>query len=163
LRKATGSEYFFSYQIRNKIAEFIGPKKETYQCHRKGNIVGGVTVYWPLPYNSITKERRYSYEFKYKLIRTNNFQTLRSESRTIFKSDRVNYNEFTDIFPQKSEMVNYFPYNPNNTPASQQFDPSAWRSLFTSRREVNSEKFLEDQANEEVIRFFKDLLISNTK
>ena len=163
IRKVTGSEYIFIYQIRNKVSEFIGPKKESYSCYRKSNPVGAVTIYLPLTYNSVVKERRFSYEFRYKLIRTNNLQSLRSESRTILKSDRVNYNEFTEIFPQKSELADYFPYNPNKTPLSQQFDPSSWRGLFNSRREVNSEKLLERQANEEVIRLFKDLLISNIR
>ena len=165
LRKATGAKYFFVFDVTDKKVTKPPVKKESYTCYRRiseNNISSVIIKYLPSFYNSITSQRTYSYVFRYKLFNMENMQSVMTENRNINKIDVVNYHEFS-VFSQKSEITNYFPYHPNNTPLDQQYDCTNWRSKFNAKRELKSVDELERSANNDVFGIFSDLILNYVK
>jgi tetratricopeptide (TPR) repeat protein len=155
IKKATGADFFYTYEVANKQSQLIGPSKNLARCFQrimyKTNDGRIITDYKPVDYYQTIIKRSYSYQFKYSLINAAANQVVSSQNLTINMQDNVEYNEFA--YPAQANINEYYPYNPISTFGSQ-YNLSAWRGLFTANRNVKSEDELATLANQDAIKKF---------
>ncbi len=165
IRKASGADYFYTFEVVNKKSNVVGPQASPATCFQKytykKNDTLYVTEYKPIKYNYVKVTRNYSYEFKYKLINAKTNQIVNFQTLTMSKQDVVEYNEFTQ--KPGGRMEDYFPYNPQATSPINQYNPKNWRALFTANKTVKTEPELENLTNSETIKVFEKTLSNYIK
>jgi hypothetical protein len=164
IRKATGTDYFYIYNVSNRKEQNLGPYKTTAKCFQevktRVNDTLTTTEYKASDYNQYKSQRIYSYDFQYKLINAYSNQIISSQSNNVQTQDLIEYNELIVGRPlggtsnQAPNINNYFPYNPQLTPPAQQFNPRKWRQLFTAKRDLKAFDVLKTEANEEAKTIF---------
>jgi hypothetical protein len=165
IRKASGADFFYVFDVTNRNTQYSGPSKTNSQCYQQRNFkrqdgtLG--TEYISTNYNSVKAKRSFSYVFSYKLVNAVTNQVVSFQNMTVSKVDEVNYNEFTS---QPSAGINdYYPYNPANTAILYQYNPKTWRDQFTANKNVKSEQELETLANQDAIKIYSQTLTNYVK
>jgi tetratricopeptide (TPR) repeat protein len=165
IRKASGADYFYTYEVANRKSLLTGPTKAKAVCFQKftykKNDTTFVTEYRPVNYFQVKTKRSYSYDFKYKLVNAVNNQIVSFQTLTISKADEVEYNEFAAA--PKGNMNDFFPYNPQSTAPMNQFNPRNWRNLFSANKEVKTEQELEGIVNQEAVKLFNQTISNYVK
>lgn len=159
IRKASGADYFFVFDVSNKKESNSQPTKGQAIAYEKILVKKDtllITEYRSTPYNEIRASRSYSYDFKYKLINAETNQIVTSKSETCIARDEINYNVF--LKPTTAGIDRYFPYNPLATPPVNQFNPNAWRNKFSGRRELKSFVDLKNEADNKAVSNFNYIL-----
>jgi hypothetical protein len=165
IRKASGADFFYVFDVMNKKSQMVGPTKANSKCYLKTtykkNDTTIITEYKATDYFQVKTKRVYSYDFKYKLVNALNNQIVSFQTITINKFDEVEYNEFT--YAPKGNLDDYWPYNPQATAPLAQYNPKNWRKLFTANKNVKTEQELETAANQEAIKIFSQTLTNYVK
>jgi hypothetical protein len=165
IRKASGADFFYVFDVTNKRSQLSGPSKAPAKCYQKvvykKNDTTIVTEYRATDYFQVKSKRTYSYDFKYKLVNALTNQIVSFQSTTVTKFDEVEYNEFT--YAPKASIDDYFPYNPQATAGINQFNPRNWRKLFTANKVVKTEQELENLTHQESIKLFTQTLNNYVK
>ena len=165
IRKASGADFFYVFDVTNKRSQVVGPSKVNSKCFQKvtyrKNDTLIVTDYKPTDYYQIKSKRTYSYDFKYKLVNALTNQIVSFQSLTVSKADEIEYNEFAGS--PKGGLDDYFPYNPQVTTPLYQYNPKSWRMLFTANKVVKTEQELETLVNQEAIKLFTQTLSNYVK
>lgn len=165
IRKASGADYFYVYDITNRNTQLVGPTKTYAKCYQKytykKNDTTYITEYKPTDYVQITVKRAYSYSFTYKLVNALTNQIVSFQTIAINKVDETQYNEFTAA--PKGNINDYFPYNPQVTAPLMQYNPTNWRKLFSANKNVKTEQELEGMANQETVKQFSQTLSNYVK
>jgi hypothetical protein len=164
IRKATGTDYFYVFNVSNQKEQNLGPYKTGAKCFQevktKVNDTLTKTEYKPSDYNQYKAQRIYSYDFQYKLINAYSNQLISSQKNNIQAQDLVEYNELIvgrslgGSNSQAPNINNYFPYNPQVTPPMQQTNPRKWRQMFTARKELRPLEELKTEADKEAQDLF---------
>jgi len=172
IRKATGADYFYVYDVTNKKEVEVPQNKASSICYEKFIVKKDtlfVTEYKPMTYNQVRAKRTYSYDFKFKVIDASTNQVVNSRNENSVSTDNIDYYEF--VKPTRNiaggytptYMVNnYFPYNPLLTNPVNQFNPSTWRAGFSNRKELKSFSDLKNETDKKVINLFINTLLSFT-
>lgn len=147
IRKATGADYFYVYDISNR-KEYNPALNKTAargyeEVRTKKNDTLTITEYKSFDYNQVKGQRSFSYDFKYKIINAYSNQIVVSQTQNMISQDAVEYQEFARTF--NGNINNLFPYNPQQTILANQFNPRNWRTAFSAR---NSLKTMEELRNE---------------
>ena len=165
IRKASGADFFYVFDVTNKRSTYSGPVKAPSKCFLKvtykKNDTTIVTEYRATDYYQIKAKRNFSYDFKYKLVNALTNQVVSFQSMTINKVDEVEYNEFMSA--PKGSLDDYFPYNPQVTLPINQYNPKNWRKLFTANKTVKTEQELEALTNQEAVKLFTQTLSNYVK
>lgn len=165
IRKASGADFFYVYDITNRNTQLVGPTRTYAKCYQKytykKNDTTYITEYKPTDYVQITVKRTYSYSFNYKLVNALTNQIVSFQTITINKVDETQYNEFTSA--PKGNINDYFPYNPQVTAPLMQYNPTNWRKLFSANKNVKTEQELEGLANQETVKQFSQTLSNYVK
>ncbi len=161
IRKATGADFFYVFDVLNKKEKTTIPSKGTSVCYEK--IVTKkdtvyITEYKATSYNQIKSQKLYSYDFKYKLIDALTNQVITSKSESIVSNDNIDYYEF--VKPPGQSTDKFFPYNPLQTPVFSQYNPSTWRVGFNNRKELKDISELKKVADDKVLGLF-DYTLNN--
>lgn len=168
IRKATGTDYFYVFNVSNRKEQNLGPFKALAKCFQevktRVNDTLVTTEYKPADYNQYKAQRIYSYDFQYKLINAYSNQIISSQKNTIQAQDMVEYYELivgrriagstSGTAIQAPNMNDYFPYNPLVTPPAQQINPRKWRQFFTARKELKALETLKTEADNEAQDLF---------
>jgi hypothetical protein len=172
IRKATGADYFYVYDVSNKKEVETPPTKVSSICYEKFTVKKDtlfVTEYKPMTYNQVKAKRTYSYDFKYKVIDALTHQVLSARNENNMTSDNIDYYEFVKLarnitggYTPSYIVSNYFPYNPLLTNPVNQYNPSAWRAGFSNRKELKSFSSLKNETDKKVISLFTNTLLSFT-
>lgn len=165
IRKASGADFFYVFDVTNKRSQLSGPSKAPAKCYQKvvykKNDTTYITEYRPTDYYQVKSKRTYAYDFTYKLVNAVTNQIVSFQSTTISKYDEVEYNEFMGA--PKASIDDYYPYNPQITAPINQFNPKNWRKLFTANKTVKTEQELEASAHQETIKLFTQTLNNYVK
>jgi hypothetical protein len=159
IRKASGADFFFVFDVSNKQENNSQPTKGQAIAYEKVLVKKDtllITEYRSTPYTEIRASRSYSYDFKYKLINAETNQIVTSKSETCIGRDEINYNVF--LKPTTAGIDRYFPYNPLATPPINQYNPNGWRNKFSARRELKSFIDLKNEADNRAISNFNYIL-----
>jgi hypothetical protein len=165
IRKATGADYFYSYDVSNRKEYNSGPQKSFAKGYlRQTTVSGTVTTveYAPLDYSNTKANRSYSYQYSYKMINAYTNQIVSSQNQNISSTDAVEFNEFSKPFPEKN-LNNLFPYNPQQTAPAAQFNPNGWRNLFSANKQLKTYEQLLQESNDKTVKLFESTVISNMK
>jgi len=160
IRKASGADFFYVFDVTNKNGQYSGPSKTTAKCFmkqtfKKGDGTIGIE-YKAVDYHSVKAKRSVSYVFSYKLVNAVTNQVVSFQNTTVTKVDEVNYNEF--LSQPQANINDYYPYDPPVTPVLQQYNPNAWRGLFTANKTLKNEQELETLVNQETVKIFSQTL-----
>lgn len=156
IRKATGADYFYVFDIANKkeynsgLAKTQGRGFEEVKTRKNDTLV--ITEYKAFNYNNVKAQRGYSYDFKYKVINAYSNQIVSSEVKTVQQRDNIEYQEFQQKFT--GNVNNLYPYNPDVTAAIGRYNPRAWRQLFSARTNLKTFEELQVEVNEETYKLF---------
>ncbi len=165
IRKASGADFFYVFDVDTRNPQFQGPTRSAGKCYQKvtykKNDTLIITEYKATDYYQIKSKRIFSYVFKYKLVNALTNQIVTFQNLTVSKADEVEYNEFTSA--PKGALDDYFPYNPQTTSPIQQYNPKAWRKLFTANKVVKTEQELEAMVNQETINIFSKTISNYIK
>lgn len=159
IHKATGTDFFYVFEIVNKKEITYGPTKTKKVAYEKTRIKKDtifVIEYKPIDYFEVKAERVYGYDFKYQLIDAFTNQILISKTENCLGSDKLLYREFAK--PILNSIDNFFPYNPASTPTVNQVNPNSWRSEFKNARDLKSITLLKQEADEKALKSFKHTL-----
>ncbi|MBA2610378.1 MAG: hypothetical protein H0U95_00300 [Bacteroidetes bacterium] len=165
IRKATGADYFYTYDVSNKKELNTGPTKSSYTSYlevkiRKNDTLV-ITEYQPVNYNLVKGSRTYSYDYRYKIINAFSNQIVSSQTQNMMSQDAMEYNEFSKSF--NGNINNLFPYNPQQTAPSAQYNPRNWRSMFQAKNTLKSFDDLKGETNGKAINFFTSSVTNNIK
>ncbi|MCW3076470.1 MAG: hypothetical protein JWO32_1079 [Bacteroidetes bacterium] len=164
IRKATGADYFYTYDISNKKEYNSGAQKSFAKAFLKESIVSGTVVtteYKPVDYTNIKASRSYSYQYNYKLINAYTNQIVSSQSQNVIAQDAIEFNEFAKSFG--GNINNLFPYNPQQTAVVAQYNASKWRQLFSSNVTLKTFDVLKAEANNHAVTLFSNSILTNIK
>ncbi len=166
IKKATGADYFYVFDISNKKEVESPLTRGTATCFEK--IVTKrdtiyITEYRPQQYNQVKGKRNYEYEFKYKLIDANTNQVVTSRSELCNGIDEIDYYEFVKGNKAgqqnfNTNVNNYFPYNPGITMPINQYNPNSWRGGFNNRKELKPFTDLKNLADKKAVTAFSNTL-----
>ncbi len=164
IRKATGADYFYSFDISGKKEYNSGPTKtygKGYQdvSTKTGTVV--TTEYRAFDYNIVKANKSYSYQYNYKLINAYNNQIVSSQNQNIMAQDAIEYNEFAKPF--NGNINTLYPYNPQQTAPVAQFNPNNWRTGFSARSALKSFDQLKEEVNTKTINLFSSSILNNIK
>jgi hypothetical protein len=156
IRKATGADYFYVYDISNKKEFNSGLTKNPYkgfqEVKTKKNDTLTITEYKAFDYYLVKAQRAYSYDFKYKLINAYSNQIVASQTQNIYSQDAVEYQEFSRNF--NGNINSLFPYNPQQTALLAQYNARPWRNLFSARNNLKSAEELKNETLTKTINLF---------
>jgi hypothetical protein len=147
IRKATGADYFYVYDVGNRQESNSGPSRSRARgfqevvTKRHDSVI---TEYKPFDYNLVKAQRAYSYDFKYKLINAYSNQIVLSQTQTIRSQDNVEYQEFQRAF--QGNINTLYPYNPQQTAPMARYNPKNWRGLFSARNNLKTFEELKTEA-----------------
>ena len=156
IRKATGADYFYVYDVINKREESPAMTKtrargfQEVKTRKNDTLV--ITEYKPFDYNVVKAYRAFSYDFKYKLINAFTNQIVSSQTQNIKAQDAVEYQEFYKAF--NGNINTLYPYNPQQTAPMAQYNPRAWRGLFSARNSLRSFDELKSEAMKQNLTLF---------
>ncbi len=161
IRKATGADYFYVFDITNKNEFSSGlnktPARGYQEVKTRKNDTLIITEYKPFDYNLVKAQRSFSYDFKYKIINAYTNQIVSSQTQSFKSWDAVEYQEFYKSF--NGNMNTLYPYNPQQTAAANQFNPRAWRNLYSARNSLKSF----DELKTDVLNQNLNLFINSAK
>ena len=147
IRKATGADYYYVFDIANRSVSYSGvnktPNRGYQEVKTRKNDTLVITEYKAFDYNLVKIQRSFSYEFKYKIINANTNQIISTQSQNLRSTDAVEYQEFQSTF--KGNINTLFPYNPQQTAPTAQFNPRGWRNLFSARSTLKTEEDLKKE------------------
>lgn len=156
IRKATGADYFYFFNVTNAKEYDSGlskTKKIGYQEKRtRKNDTLVIVEYDPFYYNQVKANRGFSYEFNYKIINATNNQITASQSRVMQNSDAIEYQEFLQSY--KGNVNSLFPYNPQQTAVTAQYNAKAWRNAFSARNSLKSFEDLRTETYNQNLNYF---------
>jgi len=165
IRKATGADYFYSYDVTNKKEMNSGPMKQSskgfQEVKTKKNDTLIITEYKPFDYNLVKANRSYSYQYNYKLINAYNNQIVSSQSQNLIAQDAVEYNEFYKSF--NGNINTLYPYNPQQMAPAARYNPNNWRKNFSANSTLKTFEQLKDEANSKAINLFSSTILNNIK
>lgn len=147
IAKATNSDYFFSVRISNKQVYFPSPQVNQLTAYQQFIVKAGkayVSEYKPVLYNNVKMQKSFSFDLDYKIIQTQNMQTVVTQSIPVRASEQKEYNEF--VYKPNADIKHFFPYNPAVTPPFQQYNPKPWRELFFVNKQMKSDEELKQEA-----------------
>lgn len=164
IRKATGADYFYVFNVSDRKEQNVGPVKTPAKCYQEVQVRKNdtlvVTEYRLADYNQYKAQRVYSYNFQYKLINAVTNQIVSSQNTTVQSQDLIEYNELVvgrQLAGTAQPNINsFYPYNPQAIPVAQQFNPRKWRQLFTAKRDLKPMETLKAETNEEAQKVFKN-------
>lgn len=155
IRKATGADYFFIFDVQNKREYNSGttktPQRGYEEIKTRKNDTLVITEYKPFNYNVVKASRSFSYDFKYKLINAYTNQIVSSEVKMIQEKDNIEYQEVTS---RSVNLNKTYPYNPDVTPAFGRTNPNQWRKSFNERTNLKTYDELKNEANEQAVKVF---------
>jgi len=170
IRKATGADFFYVYDVTNKNEIETPQTKATSICYEKSIFKKDtifITEFKPITYNKVKARRSYSYDYKYKLIDALSNQIVSSRNENCISADNIDFNEFVKStrVPAGAFVPTYnlniiFPYNPALTNPVNQFNPINWRNGFSNRKELKSFSSLKEETNKKAINLFSNTLLS---
>jgi hypothetical protein len=135
IRKATGADYFYVFDVSNKREYNSGISKTTatgfQEVKVRKNDTLIITEYRPFDYNVVKAQRSFSYDFVYKVINAYTNQIVSSQTQNIRSQDGIEYQEFQRPF--NGNINTLFPYNPQNAGQGLRLSPVSWRSQFSAR------------------------------
>lgn len=156
IRKATGADYFYVFDVSNKKEYNSGltktPQRGFEEVKTRKNDTTVITEYKAFNYNNVKAQRIYSYDFKYKLINAYTNQIMSSEVKSIQQRDDIEYQEFAQRY--NGNINNLYPYNPDITPGIGRYNPRAWRQLFSARNNLKTFEELQNEATEQTLKVF---------
>jgi hypothetical protein len=156
IRKATGSDYFYVYDVSNKNENNSGPQKQSAKAFQevktRKNDTLIITTYNDVYYNTVKANRSYSFEFKYKLINAYSNQIVASQTQNVIANDAIEYNEFSKQF--NGNINTLYPYNPSVTAPIARYNPNAWRGQFSAKSTLKSFDELKNDALNKTINVF---------
>lgn len=156
IRKATAADYFYVFDVSNKREYNSGINKSTsrgfQQVQTRVNDTLIITEYKLFDYNIVKAQRSYTYDFKYKIIDARSNQIIASQVQSLRSQDAVEYQEFLRSF--NGNINTLFPYNPQQTAPMAQYNPRAWRGLFSARSNLKlMEELKSDVINQNISAF----------
>ncbi len=165
IRKATGADYFYSFDVSNKKEFYSGPMKTPGKAYQevktRKNDTLVITEYKPVDYNIVKSNRLFSYQYNYKLINAYNNQIVSSQSQNLSSQDAIEYNEFAKSYGGNINSI--FPYNPQQTAAIAQYNPNNWRKGFSANTNLKSFEQLKEEVNTKTINLFSSSILNNIK
>ncbi len=160
IRKATSADYFYTFDVNNKREYNSGLSKKSFtgfqEIKVRKNDTTIIKEYKTFDYNLVKAQRTFSYDFNYKLINSNTNQIIASSSQNIKAQDAVEYQEFQKVFSGNNNLL--YPYNPQQTSASAQYNPRLWRGLFNARTNLKSIDDLKNEAYNQTITIFTGMV-----
>ena len=165
IRKATGADFFYTYDVSNKKEINTGPTKSAYIAYNevktRKNDTLIITEYHPVNYSLVKGSRTYSYDFKYKIINAFSNQIISSQIQNMNTQDAVEYNEFSKTF--NGNINSLYPYNPQQTAPAAQYNPRNWRGMFSAKNTLRSFDDLKTETNNKTINYFTNSVTNNIK
>lgn len=164
IRKATGADYFYSYDISNAKEFNSGNQKNANKAYLKVSTTSGTIVtteYKPVDYNNVKASRSYSYQYTYKLTNAYTNQIVSSQNLKVNAQDAVEYNEFVKNFG--GNLNNLFPYNPQQVAQAVQYNPANWRKLFSANSTLKTFDVLKNEAHDQTVNLFSNSVLTNIK
>jgi len=155
IRKATGADYFYVYDIANRREFNSGLSKTAAKGFQEFTTKTGTVVtteYKSFDYNVVKSQRSYSYDFSYKVINAYSNQIIASQNQNISSQDAIEYQEFARSF--NGNINNLFPYNPKQTSPLGQYNARNWRNLFSARNSLKTFEELKNEAYTKTINLF---------
>jgi hypothetical protein len=156
IRKATGADYFYIYDVSNKRELNSGLKKTTARGYQevktRKNDTTVITEFKPFDYNVVRAQRSFSYDFKYKLINAYTNQIVSTQVQNIKSQDAVEYQEFMRAF--SGNINTLYPYNPQQTAPLAKYNPRSWRELFSARNNLKTFEELKGEALKQNVNLF---------
>lgn len=147
IAKATNADYFLATYINNKQIYSPKPQFKELTAYQQFIIKAGetfLTEYKPIQYNNAKIQKSYSFDLSYKIVQTNNLQTIINQFVNISTSEQKEYNEF--LSKPAVDIRKIFPYNPATTPPLLQYNPKQWRDLFFVNKQMKTDAELEQEA-----------------
>lgn len=170
IRKATGADFFYVYDVTNKKEIETPQTKVASVCYEKFNVKKDtvmVVEFKPMTYNQVKARRAYSYDYKYKLIDAITNQVVSSRNENCSAIDNTDFYEFVKpvrllpgAFSPSYNVNNYFPYNPAVTNPINQYNPTGWRAGFSNRKDLKPFSDLKTETNQKAIDLFSNTLFS---
>ncbi len=158
IRKATGADYFYVYDVLNKKEYGTGPVKTRARGYQevktRKNDTLVITEYKPFDYNVVKAQRVFSYEYRYKLINAYSNQIVASQNQVIQSQDNIEYHEFTRPF--QGNINTLYPYNPQVTAPLARYNPRNWRSMFSARNSLKTFEELKNEALHQNMKIFQN-------
>jgi ribosomal protein L22 len=165
VRKATGADFFYLYDVSAKKEFNSGPQKSNQTAYLKQTTTSGTVVtvsYNQVGYSNVKSSRSFSYQYKYKLINAFSNQIISSQTQNVVAQDGVEYNEFSQRFNQNN-LNNLFPYNPAATAPVAQYNPGGWRKLFSANTNLKSFDQLKSEALNQTVNLFTGSVSNHIK
>jgi hypothetical protein len=148
IRKATGADFFYVYDVLNKKEFTSGlqktPSRGFQEIKTRKNDTLIITEYKPIDYNVVKGQRSFSYDFRYKLINAYSNQIVTSGTENIRAQDVIEYQEFHRPF--SGNINSLYPYNPEQTAPMAKYSPRNWRGLFSARNNLKTFEELRTEA-----------------
>lgn len=147
IAKATNSDYFLSAAIRNTKVYAPPPQSKRLMAYQEFVTKVGETIvkeYKQVPYNNVSIQKVFSFDLNYKIVQTQNLQTIITQAIPVQASEQKEYNEF--VYKPTSDIRNFYPYNPATTPPFSQYNPNKWRDLFFVNKQMKSDEELKQEA-----------------
>lgn len=157
IAKATQSDYFLSVYIQNKQIYSPSPQIKKMTAYQEfiskvitpeGESI--VKEYKPVEYNNVKLNKTFSFSLNYKIIQTQNLQSIVNQSVPIQVSDNKEYNEF--LYKPSADIRSFYPYSPVSTPPFLQYNPRQWRELFFVDKQMKSNEQMQQEALEQAIQ-----------
>lgn len=164
IAKATNADYFFSAFINNTKLNTPSPQTKSLKAYQQITKKVGdnlITEYIEVPYNNVKLQKTFSFDLNYKIVQTQNLQTIVTKNITIQADQQKEYNEF--VYKPNADIRNFYPYNPLTTPIFAQYNPKAWRELFFVSKEMKSDDELKQEALNKALQDIQTSFNSLTK
>jgi tetratricopeptide (TPR) repeat protein len=156
IRKATGADYFYVFDISNKRESNTGlnktPMRGFEETVTKKNDTLTITEYKPFDYSLVKSQRTYSYDFKYKLINAYSNQIVSTQTHNVKATDAIEYQEFARRF--NGNINSLYPYNPQQTAPLMRYNPKNWRNSFSARNTLKPFEDLKNEALSQTVNLF---------
>ncbi|MDI1353853.1 MAG: hypothetical protein PSX36_02965 [bacterium] len=156
IRKATGADYFYVFDVSNKREYNSGNSKTGARGFEEVvtriNDTTTKTEYKPFDYYVVKSSRSYSYDFKYKIINAYSNQFVASQLQNMKAADAVEYNEFARRFT--GNINSLYPYNPPTLSPIARYNPKNWRNQFSARSDLKSFEDLKTDVLNQNIKIF---------
>lgn len=153
IAKSTSSDYFFAAYINNKKIFSKLPEIKSLNAYQEFITKVGETFvkeYKPVAYNNVKLSKSFSFDLNYKIIQTQNLQTIITQNTLIQAIEQKEYNEFVN--KPTADIRNYYPYNPATTPPFSQYNPKQWRELFFVNKQLKSDEELKQEALDKALQ-----------
>ncbi|GIV26247.1 MAG: hypothetical protein KatS3mg027_0061 [Bacteroidia bacterium] len=153
IAKATNSDYFLAVYANNRKISSPAPQIKKLDAYQEFITKVGETYvkeYKAVPYNNVKVSKSFGFDLNYKIIQTQNLQTIVSQYLPIQATEQKEYNEF--IYKPTADIRNFYPYNPATTPPFSQYNPKPWRDLFFVNKQLKSNEELQQDAIQQALQ-----------